>query len=132
MIVDAAPRLVSTVMLARYFAAGCAIACRRRGYRQFADMILEERLTAEHITRIFSSSATKTWKRDASTVILTGSVAKYRFSPSNWSCEPERSIALQIVGDDEFARASGDATELVNRHWRLIQSLAVGGPVAAA
>jgi hypothetical protein len=43
--------------------------------------ILADRLTAERIVMLFSSSASKKWREDAAMIMLCGSMAEYSASP---------------------------------------------------
>jgi hypothetical protein len=119
----ATTRLVSTDTLARYFAAGASLAARSIGYARAADLILADRLTAERIVRIFSSSASKKWRQDAAMIVLCGSIAEYRVSPQTWRHEPSATRYRGLTGD-AFALCSDAAKGFVRQHWMEIEALA--------
>jgi hypothetical protein len=115
--------LVSTDTLARFFAAGASLAARSIGYLRAADLILADRLAAERIVRLFSSSASKNWRQDAAMIVLCGSIAEYRASPQTWRPEPSATLSRGLTGD-AFADCSNAAKSFVRRHWMEIEGLA--------
>ena len=121
--------LVSTETLARFFAAGAALAARSIGYPRAADLILTDQLTAERIVTLFSSSASRQWRQDAAMIVLCGSIAEYCTSPQTWRPEPSASLARGLTGD-AFAELSEAATRFVRQRWLEIGALAAGAVAA--
>ena len=121
--------LVSTDTLARYFTAGASLVARSIRYPRVADMILADRLTAERIVMLFSSSASKKWREDAAMIVLCGSMAEHSASPQTWRSEPSASLSRGLTGD-AFAELSDAATRFVHQHWFEIEALAAGAVAA--
>ena len=115
--------------MANFFTAGAAVARRRRGYLRLGDLILDEQFTAQRVTRLFETSASKSAKADAALIIFAGSIARYRAQPTDWSPEPEASLVRGLVGDD-FDAIRNSAAKLVHLHWHLIEALAQGAEAA--
>jgi hypothetical protein len=122
-------RLVWTDRLAQYFAAGASLAARSIRYHRVADMILADRLTAERIVMLFSSSASKKWREDAAMIVLCGSMAEYSASPQAWRPEPSASLSRGLTGD-AFVELSDAATRFVRQNWFEIEALAAGAAAA--
>jgi hypothetical protein len=117
-------RIISTMPAADNFSvAGAARAAREIGYTKVADLIVDERLSPERIVRLFSASASKTAKGDAAFVVLVGSIARYCAGSQGWSPEPETSLALELGGRSDFARATDEAARFVD-HWPEIEAMA--------
>jgi hypothetical protein len=120
-----AARLVSTDALARHFAAGASVAAKWLKYEHVSQLILDDMLGPERVLRLFSSSASKTWKRDAALVLLSGSAARYRAHRESWTPEPAARLARDLVGDAfGFGAVSNAATRLVRESWARITELA--------
>ena len=122
-------RLVSTDALALHFAAGASVAAKWLRYEHVSRLILDDMLGPERVVRLFSRSASKTWKRDAALVVLAGSVARYRAHRDSWTPEPAASLARGLVEDD-FALVNNTATRLAREHWSEITELARGAIAA--
>jgi hypothetical protein len=118
-------RLIAISMLSRFFCVGASLATRSIGYARAADLILADGLTAERIVRLFSSSASKSWREDAAMIVLCGSISRYRAAPQSWSPELEATLARGLIGDafDDFSDA---ATRFVSGNWSAIERLALG------
>ena len=55
--------------------------------------------------------------------MLVSARKEYRAQPTDWSPEPEASLARGLAGDD-FDAISNSAAKLVHLHWHLIEALA--------
>lgn len=113
----------------RFTIAGCAVAAKALGYDRVGDLIVAQGMGPHAVVRLFRSSASKTWKRDAALIVLSGSVARYKAAPVSWGPEPTATLARDLIGDD-LGAISDTATRLVREHWPAIQDL-VGGEAAA-
>jgi hypothetical protein len=118
-------RLIAISMLSQFFCAGGSLAARSIGYARAADLILADGLTAERIVRLFSSSASKSWREDAAMIVLCGSISRYRASPQSWNPEPEATFARGLIGD-AFGDVGDAATRFVRANWSAIERLAHG------
>jgi hypothetical protein len=109
--------------MANFFAAGAAIACRVLKYEHAAQLIVDRGLEAHEIRRLLASSASKTWKRDVSLIIVAASVARWKAAPDKWSGDIEAVIARELVGSD-FMSVSDAAARLGKARWSEIEALA--------
>jgi hypothetical protein len=77
--------------------AGCAAAASGIGYPHFAALILAERMTPEHIARLFTLSASKQAGRNAALIVLAGAISRYRAEPVGWCGDVERKLAREAL-----------------------------------
>jgi hypothetical protein len=117
-------RLIAISTLSHFFCVGSSLAARSIGYARAADLIVADGLTAERIDRLFSSSASKSWREDAAMIVLCGSISRYRAAPQSWSPEPEATFARGLIGD-AFGDVSDAATRFVSGNWSAIEWLAL-------
>lgn len=108
------------------FVAGAASAARALGYRRVAEIIEREGMDAEAIIKLFNLSVSRPRWRDASLILIAGSVARYRARPDGWDAEPERSLVLDLlcqhkIAATQFKAIAKRASSLVIKSWPQIE-----------
>jgi hypothetical protein len=64
-------------------------------------------------------SASKTAGRDCVKILLAGALGRYYDAPDGWTVDPERTLALEVLGGDRvaFKKLAREAKRLFVRRW---------------